>query len=54
MPETQTAPQQPAVTLNGAPVSQTQLEETKKTLPGNQRIQEIKPGEHRVLTRMRD
>jgi hypothetical protein len=55
MPETaNTQPAQPPVTLNGAPTSQSALEETKKNLPGNQRIQEVKPGEHRVLTRMRD
>jgi hypothetical protein len=41
-------------TLDGQAVTQAQLAEAKKSLPGNQRIQEIKPGENRTLTRFRD
>ena len=44
----------PAPTLNGAPVTSEQLQEEKAKLPGNQRIVEVKPGEHRKLTRMQE
>lgn len=39
-------------TLNGNPVTPEQLHEEKEKLPGNQRIVEINPGEHRKLTRL--
>ena len=41
-------------TLNGAPVTPDQLQEEKEKLPGNQRIVEVKPGEHRKLTRLQE
>ncbi len=44
-------PQQPK--LNGQPVTQEQLEETRKNLPGNQKLFEVAPGENKVLTRIR-
>lgn len=41
-------------TLNGVPVTQAQLEEARKELPGNQRIIEVAPGTYRKLERMRE
>ena len=41
-------------TLNNAPVTQEQLEEARKDLPGNQKIVEVNPGQYRKLERMQE
>lgn len=41
-------------TLNGVPISTSQLEETKQTLKGNERIVEVKSGDFRKLHRMQE
>ena len=46
-----TSPQQPMVEVDGQQMDYTHLEEMKKTLPKNQRIQEITPGKFKTLTR---
>lgn len=48
--------EQPQTTLNGVPVTSTQLQEEKENLKKNERIIEVKdkPGDFRKLTRMQE
>lgn len=42
------------VELDGQPTSPENLEEAKKTLPKNKRVQEVTPGVFHTLTRMQE
>lgn len=49
-----TSPKQPTVEVDGQQVDYSRLEEMKKTLPKNQRIQEVDPGKFKTLTRLQE